>query len=375
MAVAVGTQTRVQYILPYNFQIKGLTSVYYQNKLSNRAKLKLKVYDLYKNEGFTMTQIAKVYGVHKSTISRWIRQVEKAKRIRRYQYLEPKSKRPKHIVRKRAIDSEIKKKILEIRGKYRCGKDKIAKYLDRDYDIQISATTIHKFLYNLSPKEDPKLHNKMRRCKYTKRKLIRYKEVAGRIEKRAFKHFQIDTKYWVINGRTFYVIAAIDIATRMAFARAYSVHTANSAKDFLERLDYVFNIKNNDVYIQRDNGTEFMGEFEQLAQKYQITLLTNYVRRPQMNGYIERLNRSIKEECLEYYMPSTVREANDYLHEYLIVYNFDRLHDTLNGLTPFEKACELKFNCSFTQLLHSNYDLLHMYRTYTYPSILLYIYV
>jgi len=151
----------------------------------------------------------------------------------------------------------------------------------------------------------------------------------------------------------------------MLFARAYSTHSSNAAKDFLKRLDYLFNIKESKAYIQRDNGSEFMGGFEQQANKYEITLVTNYVRTPQMNGFIERLNRSMKEECLEYHMPTTVQSANEYLHKFLILYNFERMHDSLDDLTPFEKACELKFMRPLQVLLHSAFDLLHFYRTST----------
>jgi transposase InsO family protein len=369
MAAAQGVQTRTQYILPFFPSGKTVASVNYQSNLSKKAQNKLKAFQIYNMKKLSMRDIGEIFGVDKSTVSRWIKQVRKAKEIRRYQYLEVKSKRPLNTPRSTVLTSKVKKSILTIREKYKCGKDKIAKYLKRDYNIEISPSTIHRFLKKLPPSEDPKLHNKVsRNPKYQrkKRKLIRFKDIEDNLERRAFEHFQIDTKYWTINGYSFYIVAAIDVVTRMLFARAYTTHSSNAAKDFLERLDFLFDIKHSKAYLQRDNGSEFMGQFETKAKEYAITLVTNYVRTPQMNGFIERLNRSIKEEVLEYHIPSTISEANEHLHQYLIVYNFERIHDGLeDDLTPFEKVCELKFKKPFDKLLNSAKALLHFYRTST----------
>jgi len=361
---------RTRYILPFVPQGKSIASHFHQENLSGRAKLKLKAYQIYKLDKLSMREIANIFEVDVSTISRWITQVRKAKQIRRYTILEPKSKAPKNTSRKTVLTPQIKEQILSIRDKYKCGKEKIAKYMYRDYDIKISSSTVHRYLKKLPASEDPKTFNRVSRLSQhdtskSKRRKIRYKDIKGSIEGRAFEHFQIDTKYWTINSRSFYVVAAIDVVTKMLFARVYINHSSRAAKDFLERLDYLLDIRDSKAYIQRDNGSEFMGDFEQQADKYNITLITNYVRTPQMNGFIERLNRSMKEECLEYHMPNTIQEANEYLHDYLILYNFERMHEGLDDLTPFEKACELKFKQPLEHLLHSCYDLLHFYRTST----------
>jgi putative transposase len=369
MAVATGVQTTARYILPFIPKAKNLCSIKYQSDLTQGGQNKLKAYEIYKMNKLSMEEIAGIFEVNKSTISRWIKQVKRAKQIRRYQHLEPRSRKPHRTPRERRIKFEIEEMILKTREKYKCGKDKLSQYLLRDYGVVISPSTIHRYLVRLQNHNDPKIHNRVNRSKKhdtSKRsRKIRYKDIEECIRGRAFEHFQIDTKYWTINGKSFYVIAAIDVITRMLFARAYSTHSSRAAKDFLKRLDYLFDIKNSKAYIQRDNGSEFMGDFEKLAIEYKITLITNYAKRPQMNGYIERLNRSLKEECLEYYMPSTVVEANGYLHDFIVVYNFERIHDGLFGLTPFERACELKFKQPLECILNSTQRLLHMYRTST----------
>ena len=367
MAAAQGVQTTSRYILPFFPKFGTVMGVSYQNKLSDKAKRKLKTYQIYQMGKLNMEEIGGIMGVHKSTISRWIAEVRKSKQIRRYQHLEPKSTKPHKTPRKKKITPKIEQLILEIRRIYKCGKENLSRYLERDHDIRIHASTIGRYLKKLPPGEDPKLwdKNKVRGKRRKKKKKIRLKDVIDKIKGRAFEHFQIDTKYWVINGRTFYIITAIDLITRMIFARAYAGHSSRCARDFLERLDYVFGLRESRAYIQRDNGTEFMGEFERLTKEYDITLVTNYVKCPQMNGYVERLNRTLKSELLEYTMPETVAEANEGIRDYIIKYNFDRMHSGIDHKTPFEKFCELKIKKPLEKILNTHLGLLQMYRTST----------
>ena len=365
MAVATGVSMNARYILPFTPHGKNISSIKYQSELSLKAQNKLKAYELYKLGKLTMQDIADIFEVDKGTVSRWINQAKIAKSIRRYQYLEPKSTAPHRKVRKKKIDFNLKDKILDIRDKRKCGKEKIAKYLKDEFDIKIHPSTIQRFINSLNPIDDPKFQNR-NVIKFKKRykNLTRLKDVFDKLTHRAFERFQVDTKYWVINGRTFYIVTAIDVVTRMMFAYAYTRHTAICARDFLTKLNYLFNLEGSKAYLQRDNGSEFMAEFEEQADRFGITSITNYVRIPKMNGYVERLNRTIKEECLLYNIPDTVVEANKYLGEYILDYNFERIHSGINDNTPFEKFCDITFKgnqCSD----NTRIPLLQMYRAFT----------
>lgn len=363
MAAAQGVQTRTQYILPYSYGIKTAFSVSHRLRLSYEARRKLEVYELYKTRKHKMKDIALIYQVHKSTISRWIKQVKKAKEVRRYQILEPKSKAPKSTPREKILNDEDKEDILEIRREFKCGKDNIHRYLERDYNKKISPSTIHRYITSLKPTEDPLWMYKNRTVKTRKtrsKKLTRIKDVEKELENRAFERFQVDTKYWVINGRTFYVIGAIDVVTRMVFTYAYTRHTSRCARNFLEKLNSIFDIEESEAYIQRDNGTEFMGEFEEAAEEFKIKLLTNYASCPQMNGFIEKFNDILKRELLEYEMPETTSELNECLREYLIKYNFRRMHGSIGHITPFERYSELTFRKPIALIKKFHTGLLHM---------------
>lgn len=343
MAVATGVNMTSKYVLPYMSGMKTVYSMAYRRNLSDEAKAKLRCYELHKYHGLKTSQLAEIFGKDKSTIYRWVAQVKKALQSRRYQFLEPKSKKPNKTPRDKKITAEVAECILDVRGIYKCGKDNIREYLKRDYGIEISSSTIGRYLNRLPKSKDPKYFdlNKSKTKRKKRKDLVRLKDVVDSLERRAFERFQIDTKYWVVNGKTFYVVAAIDVVTRMAFARAYTSHSSNAARDFLRKLDYVFDISNTQAYVQRDNGSEFMAKFEQEAHNLGVTLITNYVRCPQMNGFVESFNKTLKNECLRYNSPDTVSEANDILKNYIIQYNFLRLHGELGRETPFDRYLEI----------------------------------
>ena len=86
MTVATGvSMNKLQHILPFTPIPTSSISTYYQESLSVKGKQKLKAYQIYKLGKLTIENIADIFGNDKSTISRWITQVEKALDIRRYQ--------------------------------------------------------------------------------------------------------------------------------------------------------------------------------------------------------------------------------------------------------------------------------------------------
>lgn len=367
MSVATGVSMNSKYILPYMPGMKVAYSVAYRKNLSEKAKLKLHCYNLYKHEGMKVKDLSKVFGKDRATIYRWIKQSKKSLMIRRYQHLEPKSTRPKNTPRTKVIDAEVEKHILAIRDKLKCGKDNIHEYLKTDYGINISASSIGRYLKKLPRSKDPKYCdiNQGKTKRTGNKDLLRIKDVIGLLKRRAWERFQIDTKYWVVNNRKFYVIVAIDTVTRMVFARAYTRHTANCARDFLRKLDYLFDMSHSQVYIQRDNGTEFMAEFEKEAENLGISLITNHARCPEMNGFVKSFNKILKNECLLYNSPETAQEANAILKDYIIRYNFVRIHGGLNKITPFEAYMEKTFLQPIVWIEKNLPSLSHMLWTYS----------
>ena len=92
--------------------------------------------------------------------------------------------------------------------------------------------------------------------------------------------------------------------------------------------------------IHSDNGSEFAGEFTKACLQLNIQQVYNRVRTPQDNPALERFNRTLQDEWLalsEVGLDET-KEANQDLTEWLIEYNFNRPHQSLDYLTPIEYA-------------------------------------
>ena len=84
-----------------------------------------------------------------------------------------------------------------------------------------------------------------------------------------------------------------------------------------------------------DNGSQYISkEFKQFIKDIECTHIKTSVNYPQANGKIERFHRSISEECLRIKSPVTVDEFRIYIEDYIMFYNTERLHASLNYLTP-----------------------------------------
>ena len=376
----LGTPASIKYILPYHKGIRTGIGLYYINKLSNKAKLKLHVYELYKHKGIPASNIAIMLWVSKATVYRWIKQVIQAKKIRRYQFLEPKPKIPKYKPRKTRLTNNIKYKILEIRKQCKCGKDKIKVYLKQYYGITLGATTIHRFLQSIPKDMDPLYKYKIASSKAYKRKKksrikkIRPYHIKDKLKHKPFELIQLDVLEYKSFNRKYYIYSAIDINTRYAIAYAYTRHNSRNAKDFLIRLELAFNLhkakaSNTTLYLQSDNGQEFMGEFRKYALQKGYTLVNSRARKPQENGYVERFNGILERELLDYTVVSNIQELNSKLLDYIKYYNYTRIHTSLQYKTPIEKLiAQLENNQTASHDIIAN-SLSHLLWTWTLTCI------
>jgi len=128
----------------------------------------------------------------------------------------------------------------------------------------------------------------------------------------------------------------VDTTTRFAFAYAYKSLTSRNARDFLEKLIKImpFKVKR----VQTDNGSEFMGEFEELLNKLNIIHFFNYPKDPQSNAFVERFNRTLYEHLIEWNLNEIIQpdKFNYYLMNYLLWYNTQKPHQALSAFSPLE---------------------------------------
>ncbi len=97
------------------------------------------------------------------------------------------------------------------------------------------------------------------------------------------------------------------------------------------------------VFIQTDNGAEFLGRFHQLV--IQAGLKHHYIhkRTPNENALIERSFRTDEEEFffrLEK-APKHYDELREWFADYLHEYNYERPHLGINLKTPYEVVAEV----------------------------------
>jgi transposase InsO family protein len=94
--------------------------------------------------------------------------------------------------------------------------------------------------------------------------------------------------------------------------------------------------------VRVDNGGEFKKEFAAFCHQNQITLIRNRIRTPEHNGKVERLHRTIEEECL-WRIPSekrgSLQAVNYALAQHSQWYNCSRRHlgYQMEGRTPQQK--------------------------------------
>jgi len=89
--------------------------------------------------------------------------------------------------------------------------------------------------------------------------------------------------------------------------------------------------------LRTDNGPEFLGEaFVEWAKQAGMAIQYIQPGKPNQNAYIERFNRTYREEVLDQYLFARLEDVREATWRFLIDYNEHRPHDALGGMTPAE---------------------------------------
>ncbi|MBW2098655.1 MAG: transposase family protein [Deltaproteobacteria bacterium] len=92
-------------------------------------------------------------------------------------------------------------------------------------------------------------------------------------------------------------------------------------------------------YIRSDNGPEFISRaFRKFCCSHRIRHRRIEPGKPQQNSFMERFNRTYREDILDMYAFENLPQARDLTGDWLIEYNHDRGHASLGGLSPVEYA-------------------------------------
>jgi len=327
---------RTRYILPklakgnYNTLMK-LISNSLKFSVSDCAKFRLHVLDHYFRHGIKSTCHA--FSLPRSTVYDWRKVFLLSKR--KIISLVLKSTRPIK-TRSMKIDLKLLEFIKTFREEYgNISKYKIKPFLDeyaKENNLPLYGTTkigvIIKrkhFFFETRPK----------RKKATKRPLtVRLKHAPkekelGYVEMDSITIHMVDKKY--------YFVTAIDIVTKFAWVKMTKNHSAGEA--LLALKEFVSIYKHNLRTIQTDNGTEFLGEFDEYLSNLKIKHEFIYLRSPKINGVVERFNRTIQEEFIQRNDDLILSDKLKFtlkLNNYLIWYNTKRPHYSLGQISPTE---------------------------------------
>jgi transposase InsO family protein len=154
----------------------------------------------------------------------------------------------------------------------------------------------------------------------------------------------LDMKYLpaLRNARHDFEFAAIDDFSREAVVAIRTDQTSSSAAAFLEHvvatLPYPINAVLTDnafMFTMRlAQHAERQTRFQQVCAALHIKHYVLRPYRPQSNGKVERLFRTINDECLHVRPLLTFGARNRAIDNYMWYYNHERPHLSLGGMTP-----------------------------------------
>ena len=137
----------------------------------------------------------------------------------------------------------------------------------------------------------------------------------------------------LMNGRKFRVLNIIDDFNREALRiEPYFSIGSHLVTKILERLTLE---RGKPKAIRVDNGPEFISSaLSEWCLDKGIKLIYIQPGKPMQNGYIERFNRSYREDVLDANLFESIHQARALSDEFMDDYNLHRPHESLGNLSP-----------------------------------------
>ena len=143
------------------------------------------------------------------------------------------------------------------------------------------------------------------------------------------------------NGKSFRTLNIIDDFNREGLA--IDVDFSLPAARVVRSLNQVIQWRGKPAMIRVDNGPEYVSaKLIEWAAKHHITLCYIQPGKPQQNAYIERYNRTVRNEWLGFNIFHSIQEVQEYATQWLWTYNNDRPNMGIGGITPAMKLNQHK---------------------------------
>ena len=310
---------------------------------SEVAQKRMQIINFY--DEFHEKATIQAFGCDRKVISRWKRRLKA--NGGKLASLVPYSTRPNK-TRSVSYNSKIVDFIKEIRIEHpRLGKEKIKPDLDEHCLVKglktVSESTVgniikrHKLFFQKQGKVYHDPNSKWARNEVKKKKRLRAKRSP---KPEDFGYILSDTVVRLDHGIRDYYISAIDAKLKFALTLNYKRLTSRNMKDFYHKFKTVYPGKIKTW--QTDNGSENLGEFDEMLSVDQIPHYFSYPHCPKIQTYIERYNRTIQEEFIDNNLGIIEDKLlfNQKLSEYLIWYNTKRPHKSLGLKSPLQYLVE-----------------------------------
>ncbi len=135
------------------------------------------------------------------------------------------------------------------------------------------------------------------------------------------------------SGRRFRTFNVLDDFNREALG--IEIDTSLPAARVVRALDQLVEIRGKPQVLRLDNGPEFISEaLARWADRHGVTLRFIQPGKPMQNGYVERFNRTYRQEVLNCYVFETLGEVRRMTKDWLVRYNEQRPHESLGNLSP-----------------------------------------
>ena len=264
------------------------------------------------NRGWSARKVGRYLGFHHTAVMEWVR----IAKVLGDHPIPTKSSKPKH--HPKELSEEVTRQIVEKRLAHnRC------------------AEAVHRELLNEGIKTSLSSVKRTLERRYLIKKRSKWKRYHPHVDRpyplKSGDLVQIDTIHRMISEKKrLYIFVLIDVYSRWVYAKAYEKmsgkHTIRFVREAERNASFHFEM------LQSDHGPEFSKWFTSRIQKDH-----RYTRigKPNDNAHIERVNRTIQEECLDK-LPNDVFKINCELKKYLQYYNYERVHGGINYLTPMQ---------------------------------------
>lgn len=303
--------------------------------LSKDALRRLLWIDWYLAHGKNAELTCRHFGISKSVFYRWRNRFNKGN----LQTLEfdTKTRKPRK-VREMTTPAWIRRKIYDIRlSDLEKSKWEIHEELRRD-GILVAHNVIQKVINSHKELLNTQHWKKIR--KHRQLKIARIKAAIELREKGLGSLVQVDTKYFYVLGKKFYIFTAIDCKSRYGFIYCYKTISSASGKAFIKRVREYFPFPIQ--AINTDNGSEYLLEFHKEIVSWGIPHFFTNPHCPKQNGRVERLHQTAEYEYFNYQydLLDDLEEINKHCMEFNEKYNKRRFHQSLGYKTPYEVVLE-----------------------------------